>query len=135
MLRTVDGPLLRVLTKPYYHVFLSLANLNIQKILKHSNTRRRKAEPSSLLVRRVWCTRREPRLTDNHTEPSSPRPPAPERTNTNCCLKMQTEKICKRAQFSTCAWCSVCTGCVQRNLPRLQNVKIPVLESILGEYP
>ncbi len=48
-------------------VFLSLANLNIQKSLKHSNT--------------------------SNTEPSSPSgPPAPERTNTNRSLNMQTEK-------------------------------------------
>ncbi len=44
MHRTVDGPLLRVVTKAnHWHVFLSLANLNIQKILKHSNIRRGKA--------------------------------------------------------------------------------------------
>ncbi len=47
-LRTVDGPLLCIVTKAYQlHVFLSLANLNIQKSLKHSNTRRGKAELST----------------------------------------------------------------------------------------
>ncbi len=36
-IRTVDGPLLHVVTKAYHlHVFLSLANLNIQNSLKHS---------------------------------------------------------------------------------------------------
>ncbi len=44
-LRTADGPLLRVVTKAYHlHMFLSLANLNIQKSLKHSDTRCRKAQ-------------------------------------------------------------------------------------------
>ncbi len=39
---------------------------------------------------------REPRLTDRKTEPSSPScPPAPERTNTNRSLNMQTEKDVK----------------------------------------
>ncbi len=42
---------------------------------KHSNTRLGKAQ----LAHRVRCTRREPRLMDSNTEPSSPsRPPAPE---------------------------------------------------------
>ncbi len=76
---------------------LSLASLNIQKSLKHSNTRRRKALMGyRLLVRSFWCTRREPRLTDSNPEPSSPLPsPASERTNTNCSLNMQTEKDVK----------------------------------------
>ncbi len=76
MLRTVDGPLLHIVTKAYqFHVFLSLANVYIQKSLKHSNTRLGKAQ----LAHRVQCTRREPRLMDSNTEPSSPsRPPAPE---------------------------------------------------------
>ncbi len=44
----------------------------------------------------VPCTRREPRLTDSNTEPSSPLPPpAPERTNTNRSLNIQTEKMWK----------------------------------------
>ncbi len=44
----------------------------------------------------VLCTRREPRLTDSNTEPSSPLPPpAPERTNTNRSLNIQTEKDAK----------------------------------------
>ncbi len=52
-LRTVDGPLLRFIKKAYHlHVFLSLANLNIQKSLKHSNTRRGKAQTSA----RVPCS-------------------------------------------------------------------------------
>ncbi len=39
-LRTVDDPLLYVITKAsHLHMFLSLANLNIQKVLKHSSTR------------------------------------------------------------------------------------------------
>ncbi len=46
MLRTVDGPLLHVVTKAY-HLHLSLANLKIQKSLKHSNTRRGKAQLST----------------------------------------------------------------------------------------
>ncbi len=47
-LRTVDGPLLRFIKKAYHlHVFLSLANLNIQKSLKHSKTRRGKAQTSA----------------------------------------------------------------------------------------
>ncbi len=81
------------LTIAYHlHVFLSLANSNIQKSLKHSNTRCRKAEPSTCAPCLVH-TRREPRLTDSKTEPSSPSPPpASERTNTNCSLNMQTEK-------------------------------------------
>ncbi len=38
----------------------------------------------------------ELRITDSNTEPSSPsRPPAPERTNTNHSLNMQTEKDVK----------------------------------------
>ncbi len=62
--------MLRVVTKAdHLHVFLSLANLNIQKSLKHSNTRRGYAQLSTR------------GLTDSKTEPSSPlRPPAPERT-------------------------------------------------------
>ncbi len=40
MLRTVDGPLLHIITKAYnLHMFLSLANLKIHKILKNSSTR------------------------------------------------------------------------------------------------
>ncbi len=47
-LRTVDGPLQRVVAKAYHlHVFLSLANLYIQKSLKHSNTRLGKAHLST----------------------------------------------------------------------------------------
>ncbi len=49
MLRTIDdGPLLCVVTKAYHlHVFLSLANLNIQKSLKCSNKRRGQAQMST----------------------------------------------------------------------------------------
>ncbi len=58
MIRTVDGPLLSVITKAYHlHVFLSLANLNIQKSLKHSNTRLRKAQMSTRAPCSV-CTQR-----------------------------------------------------------------------------
>ncbi len=77
-LRTVDGPLLCIVTKAYHlHVFLSLGNLNIQKSLKHSNKRCEKFK--WVLASRVLCTRRGPHLTDSKTEPSSPSlPPAPE---------------------------------------------------------
>ncbi len=52
--RTVDGPLLHVVTKDYHlHVFLSLSNLNIKKSLKHSNTSRGKAELSTGAQRAV----------------------------------------------------------------------------------
>ncbi len=94
MLRTVDGPLLRVVTKAYHlHVFLSLANLNIQKSLKHSNTRRGKAQMSP----RAPCSVQTQRDSmDSNTKPSSPSPPpAPERTNTNHSLNMQTEQDVK----------------------------------------
>ncbi len=81
----------------HLHVFFILANLNIQKSLKHSSTRRGKAELSGLLARRVQCTRREPCLTDSKTERSSPSyHPASERTNSNRCLNKQTEKGCER---------------------------------------
>ncbi len=77
-LRTVDGPLLCIVTKAcHLHVFLSLGNLNIQKSLKHSNKRCEKFK--WVLASRVLCTRRGPHLTDSKTEPSSPSlPPAPE---------------------------------------------------------
>ncbi len=82
----------------HLHVFFSLANLNIQKSLKHSSTRRGKAELSGLLARRVQCTRREPCLTDSKTERSSPsHHPASERTNSNRSLNKQTEKDVKDA--------------------------------------
>ncbi len=94
-LSTVDGPLLCVVTKAYHlHVFLSLANLNIEKSLKYSN--KRLENLNWVLERRVQCARREPRLTDRKTEPSTPScPSAPERTNTNRSLNMQTEKDVK----------------------------------------
>ncbi len=93
-LRTVDGPLLRVVTTAYHlHVFLSPANLNIQKSLKHSNKRRGKAEMSTHELCSVRTQRASHRQQD---EPSSPsRPPEPERANTNCDLNMQTEKYMK----------------------------------------
>ncbi len=80
----------------HLHVFFSLANLNIQKSLKHSSTRRGKAELSGLLACRVQCTRRELCLTDSKTERSSPsHHPASERTNSNRSLNKQTEKDVK----------------------------------------
>ncbi len=46
--------------------------------------------------RTVFGAHAESRLTDSKTEPSCPsRPPAPERTNTNRSLNMQTEKDVK----------------------------------------
>ncbi len=60
MLWTVDRPLLLVVTMAYHlHKFFSLANLNIQKSLKHSNTRRVKAELSTRAPCSV-CTHRRP---------------------------------------------------------------------------
>ncbi len=48
---SVDGPLLCVITKAYHlNVFLSLANLNIQEIVKHSNSRRCKRVGADSLV-------------------------------------------------------------------------------------
>ncbi len=96
MLRTVDGPLLRVVTKAYHlHMFLSLANLNIQKSLKHSNTDARKN--STEYSRTVFSAHAESRVsqtaTPNRASPSPP--PAPERTSTNRSLNMQTEKDVK----------------------------------------
>ncbi len=77
-----------------FTVFLSLANLNIQKSLKHSKTSTEKL--NWVLARRVRCARREPRLTDSNTEPSSPsHPHASERTNSNRSLNMKTEKDVK----------------------------------------
>ncbi len=59
-LRKVDGKLLRVVTRAYHlHVFLSLANLNIQKSLKHSNKRRGKAQIS---IRAVFSAYTESRV-------------------------------------------------------------------------
>ncbi len=61
--------------------------------LKHSNTRRGKTQLSRLLA---LCLVRTQRAADRQTEPSSPlRPPAPEWTNTNRSLNMQTEKYVK----------------------------------------
>ncbi len=142
MLRTVDGPLLRVVMTAYnLHVFFSLANLNIQKSLKHSN--------NWVLARHVRCTRRETRLTDSKTEPSSTsHPPAPERTNTNHSLNSQKEKDVKEpnsapARGVLCAqgtrrdsvskplnteYASSCS-CTEKYIQNY--VKIPVLESIL----
>ncbi len=81
-----------------------------------------------------------PRLTDSKTEPSSPsRPPAPEQTNTNGSLNMQTKKDVKepnsahRARAETCV--SKCfdteftSSCSCRHIQNY--VKILVLESIL----
>ncbi len=81
--RTVDGPLLHIVTKAYQlHVFLSLANLNIQKSLKHSNTRSGKAQLSTCAV-------------FGATEPSSPsRHPASERS-TNRSLTCKQKKMWK----------------------------------------
>ncbi len=128
--RTVDGPLLHIVMKAYHlHVFLSLANLNMQNSLKHSNIRRGKAE---LSTGAMCSVHREPRLTDSKTEPSTPLPPpAPERTNKNRSLR----KKCERVQFSTRtrpAERDVFQRAWTPNMPLLQNyVKIPVLESIL----
>ncbi len=122
MLRTIDGPLLCIFMKAYHlHVFLSIANLKIQKSLKHSNTRRGKAKLSSLLTRHVRCTRREARLTYSKTEPSSPSPPpAPEQTNKNRSLNMQTKKDVKEPNS---ARCSVCTERTQRDISNRLNTK------------
>ncbi len=117
---------------------LSLANLNIQKSLKHSNKRRGKAQMST----RTSCS-------DSKTEPSSPsRPPAPERSNTNRSLNMQTEKdvwepnsaparvFCRhRARRETRLKAHQHQICLFLLLNQhIQNyVKIPFLESILGK--
>ncbi len=110
-LRTVDGPLLRVVVKAYHlHVFFSLANLNIDRSLKHSNARCRNAELST----RSSCSCRQPRLTDRNTEPSSPsRPPAPERPNTNRSLNIQTDKDVKEPN-SAPARCVLCAQGARR---------------------
>ncbi len=94
-LRTVDGPLLCVFTKAYYlQVFLSLANLNIQKSLKHSNTRRGKAQlsaraPCSVLMQRAASHRQQDRTELYFTSSCT------WMTNTNHSLNMQTEKDVK----------------------------------------
>ncbi len=100
-------------------------------------------------MRRVWCTRRESRLTDSKTEPSSlSRHPSSERTNTNCRLNLQTEKDVKEPNLAP-ARGVICAQGVRRETcskrintkfassrsctdKYIQNyVKIPILESIL----
>ncbi len=128
MLRTVDGPLLRVVTKAYHlHVFFSLANLNIQKSLKHSN--------NWVLARHVRCARRETRLTDSKTEPSSPsRHPASERTNTNRSLNMQTEKDVKEPNLAPA--CGVLCAQGTRRETRLKALehRICLFYKIMSKY-
>ncbi len=127
-LRTVEGPLLLVVTKAYHlHVFLSLANLNIQKSLKHSNTRRGKAELNTRAPCR--CARREPRLTDSNTEPSSPSPPAPGTNKYKSQFKHANRKRCERAQFSTRVRCSV-----RMRLKALKH-RICLFYKIMSKYP
>ncbi len=89
-------------------------------------------------MRRVWCTRRESRLTDSKTEPSSPsRHPASERTNTKCRLNLQTEKDVKEPNLAPargviCAFVPKFASSRSCTDKHIQNyVKIPILESIL----
>ncbi len=149
MLRTVDGPLLRVVTKAYHlHMFLSLANLNIQKSLKHSNTRRGKTQLST----RAPCSVRMQRAASHRQQHRTELSFASSCTWTNkykSQFKHANRKRCERAQFSIQARCSVRTGRthegrVSKRLNTefassfsctdkyIQNyVKIPILESIL----
>ncbi len=102
-LRTVDRPLLRVVMKAYHlHMFLSLGNLNIQKSLKHSNTRRVKAELSLCVPCSVHTQRAESQGKQDWTELSS----------ASSCIwtnkyksqfKHANRKRCESAQFSTSA--------------------------------
>ncbi len=72
MIRTVDGPLLNVVTKAYHlHVFLSLSSLNIQTSLKHSNTRLRKAQMSTRAPCSVCTQRATSHRQQDRTELSS----------------------------------------------------------------
>ncbi len=116
------------------NVFFSLSNLNIQKSLKHSNTR--KAELA--YVRAVFGVHAE------KTEPSSPsRHPASERTNTNRSLNMQTEKDVKEPNsapvrgvlcaqgISKCINTEFAFSCSCTDKYIHNYVKIPILKSIL----
>ncbi len=117
-LRTVDGPLLHVVTTAYHlHLFLSLANLNIQKSLKLSNKRREKAQMSTHQPSSVRTQRASHRQQDR-TELSF----TSSWTWTNkykLWFKHANRRIYERAQFSTCARCSVSTGRVQRDASQI----------------
>ncbi len=122
-------PLLRVVMKVYHlHMFLSLADLNIQKSLNYSNTRTGNTHAES------------------KTEPSSSsRPPAPERTNTNHSLNIQTEKDVKEPNSApprgvlctqgacreTCLNTEFDSSCSCTDKYIQNYVKIPILESFL----
>ncbi len=93
-LRTVDGPLLHVIMTTYnFHMFFSLVNLNIQKILKHSNTRLGKAQLST----RAPCSVRTQRVSQR-ARPNRALLRVIQQLNEqiqNRSLKMQTEKYVK----------------------------------------
>ncbi len=90
-LRTVDGPLLYIVTTAYYLRVFQPCQFKHSKKLKAFKQDSEKL--NWVLARRVRCVRREPRLTDSKTEPSSPsRHPATKRTNTKSKLKKCKQK-------------------------------------------
>ncbi len=81
----------RVTTAYHLHVFFQPCHFKHSKEFKAFKQKMRK-KLNWVHVRRVWCTRREPRLTDRNTELSFA---SSERTNTIPSLNMQTEKDVK----------------------------------------
>ncbi len=110
-------PLLSVVTKAFHlHVFLSLANWNIQKNLKHSNkTRKSTLVPCSVQTHRAASHRQQGRSELSFTSSCS-------WTNKyKSQFKHANRKRCERAQFSTSALCSVHTGRTQTCLKSLEH--------------
>ncbi len=114
-LRTVDGLVLRVVKKAYHlHVFLRLANLNIQNSWTHSKIRLGKAELSRPPVFGAHAASRTSHRQQDQNVFSF----------TSCCtwtnkyklqFKHANRKRCERAQFSTHVRCSVRTGRMKRD--------------------
>ncbi len=91
----------------HLHIFLSLANLNIQKSLKHSNTRHGKSctrAPCSVHTQRATSHRQHHRTKLSFMSSCT-------RTNKyKSHFKHAIRKRCERVQVSTRSWCSVRIG-------------------------
>ncbi len=140
-LRTVDRPLLRIVTKAYHlHVFLSLANLKIQKNLKHSNARSRKAELSTC----AQCSMRMQRAASHGQQDQTELSFVSSCTWTSKQKKMWKSPI--QHQRCSVLFCSVRTGRTQRDAsqsawtPKFDlscscTDKCMQNDGVIGEYP
>ncbi len=91
-------------------MLLSFDNLNIQKSLKHSNTRCGKTEHSCTMQRLRAVSHRQQDRTKLYFASS-----CPWMNKYKSQFKLAKRKRCERGQFSTRAWCSVPTGRTQRD--------------------